>query len=72
MLFRSKREPTADFDQILSATQTRDFSDHERFNRLYSIDNSKYEFADIIINTELYTPPQIADIIISVFQIRGK
>lgn len=67
-----KRESNESFDQILKATQARDFSDHERFNRLYSIDNSNYEFADIIINTELYTPQQIADIIISTFQIRDK
>jgi cytidylate kinase len=41
-----------DIDAALAETNERDEKDHNRFYRLYSIDNNKYDFVDLIIDTE--------------------
>lgn len=53
-----KREG-GDIKQIISFTEMRDAQDTERYKRIYNIDNNKYQFADLIIDTALYTPEQI-------------
>ncbi|MBN1523520.1 MAG: cytidylate kinase family protein [Spirochaetales bacterium] len=40
------------FKTALKETAERDQRDHDRFMKLYSIDNDRYDFADLIINTE--------------------
>jgi cytidylate kinase len=49
------------FDDIAAFTKKRDEHDHARYLRLYNIDNDDYAFADIIIDTGLYTPNEIVD-----------
>ncbi|MDR1148720.1 MAG: cytidylate kinase family protein [Spirochaetaceae bacterium] len=49
------------FDDIAAFTKKRDERDHARYLRLYNIDNDDYAFADLIIDTGLYTPNEIVD-----------
>ncbi len=51
-------------EEIKKATAERDKDDTRRYKELYDIDNSKYDFADIIIDTEKYKPEEIVEIII--------
>lgn len=50
-------------EDILSFTQARDDQDTRRYQELYGIDNNRYEFADLAINTERLNPESIVDII---------
>jgi cytidylate kinase len=58
-----KREG-GDLEQIRSRTTQRDQRDHDRYLRLYGIDNNKYQFVDLVVDTEDRTPEEIADLII--------
>ena len=49
-------------DQI-KATSTRDKRDHDRYKRLYDIDNNDYSLADLVINTDRLDAAEVADII---------
>jgi cytidylate kinase len=49
---------------VAAFTESRDRQDRERYLRLYGIDNDKYEFADLVIETDALLPPTVADIII--------
>ena len=49
-------------DQI-KATSTRDKLDHDRYKRLYDIDNNDYSLADLVINTDRLDAAEVADII---------
>jgi cytidylate kinase len=53
-----------DPEAVAAFTEYRDKQDRERYLRIYGIDNDKYEFADLIIETDDLNPPAIADIII--------
>jgi cytidylate kinase len=53
-----------DPETVAAFTEYRDRQDRERYLRIYNIDNDKYDFADIIIETDGLDPPSIADIII--------
>jgi cytidylate kinase len=53
-----------DPEKIAAFTEYRDKQDHDRYLKIYSIDNNKYEFADLVIETDDLAPPAIADIII--------
>jgi len=55
---------------IAQFTAARDRQDHERYLRIYSIDNDEYSFADLVIDTDKITPPAIAKRIIA--GIKGK
>lgn len=59
----AQREKT-DFDISYKNMMKRDSRDRERFIKLYSIDINDYDFADLIINTEINNQSAIADIII--------
>jgi cytidylate kinase len=48
---------------VLSFTKRRDQLDRERYLLLYGIDNDRYDFADLVINTERMNPERIADVI---------
>ena len=59
----AKREG-GDLEKVAAFTANRDKQDHERYLRIYGIDNEDYGFVDLIIDTNNLTPQQIADVII--------
>ncbi len=50
-------------EEQIVATETRDKKDHDRYLRLYQIDNYNPAPADLIINTERLNENQVVDII---------
>ncbi|MDR2097847.1 MAG: cytidylate kinase family protein [Spirochaetaceae bacterium] len=54
-----------DFDTVAAFTKERDTHDHERYLRLYGIDNDEYGFADLVIDSGIYTPDEIVEQIIA-------
>ena len=59
-----KREG-GDLEEIKRFTSHRDEQDTMRYKKIYNIDNNKYDFADLIIDTSNYSPEQIVDLIIA-------
>ncbi len=53
-----------DLEEIKKFTAFRDSQDSGRYMKLYGIDNNKYDFADLIIDTANYNPEQIVDLIL--------
>jgi len=53
---------------VLAFTRDRDAKDHERYRRIYGIDNDDYSFADLVLNTERFEPKAIVDIIARAFE----
>jgi cytidylate kinase len=51
--------------EVLSFTKRRDELDRERYLSIYGIDNDRYEFADLVINTERMAPERIAEVVIA-------
>jgi len=51
--------------EIAEFTASRDKQDHERYLRIYNINNDDYSFADLIINTDDIDPAQIVRLIIA-------
>lgn len=51
------------YEDVLAFTQSRDAQDTARYGELYGIDNNRYDFADLSINTEHLDPDRIAFII---------
>jgi len=47
-------------EEVSRKTLQRDICDHERYLKLYNIDNDKYDFVDLVIDTALYPPEEIA------------
>lgn len=58
-----KREG-GDLQEIAAFTAQRDNRDNLRYIRIYNINNYKYDFADLVIDTDNITADEIADIII--------
>ena len=52
-------------DYISKFTAERDRQDHERYLRIYNINNDDYSFADIIVDTADLEPPGIVELIIA-------
>lgn len=52
-------------DQTADFTAERDKQDHERYLRIYNINNDDYNFADMIINTDNISPAGVVDQIIT-------
>lgn len=50
-------------DEIAVFTAERDRQDHERYQRIYGIDNDDYSFADIVIDTDTIDVLQIVELI---------
>ncbi|MDR0540445.1 MAG: cytidylate kinase family protein [Spirochaetaceae bacterium] len=48
------------FESIKLFTERRDAEDHERYLRIYNIDNDNYQFVDIIIDAGKYNAEEIA------------
>lgn len=53
-----------DLQEIKSFTAMRDSEDSRRYLKLYNIDNNKYDFCDLVIDTANYNPEQIVDLIL--------
>ena len=51
--------------EIEEFTAFRDKQDHERYLRIYKIDNDDFSFADLVIDTDEVGPEEIADRIIA-------
>ncbi len=51
-------------EKVLEETRARDHRDHERYKKLYDINNDDYDFVDLVVNTEKFPPEEIADMII--------
>jgi len=62
-----KREKTS-YEDIEEFTLKRDRNDHERYLKLYGINNDDYEFADLIIETDDLSIEEIAEKIITNFK----
>ena len=50
---------------IMEFTASRDRQDHERYLRIYNIDNDDYSFADLVIDTDGIGAGEIAHLIIA-------
>ena len=50
---------------IAQFTAARDRQDHERYLRIYNIDNDDYSFVDLVIDTDNIEPPEIVKLIIA-------
>ena len=51
-------------EAVAAFTAERDAQDHNRYIRIYNIDNNNYEFADVVIDTNNLNPDEIAQLII--------
>lgn len=60
-----------DLQKIKDFTAMRDSEDSRRYLKLYQIDNNKYDFCDMIIDTANYNPEQIVDLILAELKKRG-
>ncbi|MDR3191670.1 MAG: cytidylate kinase family protein [Treponema sp.] len=58
-------------EDVQAFTAERDRQDHERYLRIYHIDNDDYDFADLIIDTDDRSPDSIARLIIAGADNRG-
>lgn len=58
-------------EDIEQFTAMRDREDSRRYKELYGIDNNDFSFADLRIDTSLYTPEQIVRIILQEAEARG-
>ncbi len=55
-------------EEKIRETEERDRLDRARYQRIYGIDNDDYRQADLVINTDVYTPTEIVDQIIEKLQ----
>jgi cytidylate kinase len=58
-----KREG-GDLEDVAAFTAERDRQDHERYLRIYNIDTNNWDFVDLVIDTDIFTPEQIVEKII--------
>ncbi len=58
-------------EEIANFTRMRDTEDSARYKKLYDIDNNDYTFVDLIIDTALYNPEQIVEIILQTLDQKG-
>lgn len=61
---RIQKREGGDYQQKLQETLDRDKKDSARYKRIYGIDNNDISIADLVIDTEKYTPEEIAELII--------
>jgi cytidylate kinase len=62
---RIKKREGGESSAVLAFTKRRDEIDRERYLSIYGIDNDRYDFADLVINTERMTPERIADVVVA-------
>ena len=51
-------------EEVTAFTEERDRQDRGRYLRIYNIDTDDYSFADLIINTDIFAPQEIVDMIV--------
>lgn len=59
------------YEENRNFTVLRDAEDSRRYRALYSIDNTDFSFADLIVNTENYTPDEIVNIILEKLEAKA-
>lgn len=57
--------------EIMKFTAMRDSEDTRRYKELYSIDNTDYSFADLIVDTETMLPEEICEKILQLLEKKG-
>jgi cytidylate kinase len=62
---RIKKREGGTLEEVAAFTAERDRQDHERYLRIYNIDNDSYGFADLMIDTDNSDPMEIAASIIA-------
>ena len=60
-----------DLEKIKEFTAMRDSEDSRRYKKLYDIDNNKYDFCDLIIDTANYNPEQIVNLNLDELKKKG-
>jgi cytidylate kinase len=60
----AKREG-GDIASVAAFTAERDRQDHDRYLRIYNIDNNDYKFIDLVIDADNLKPDQIAQLIVT-------
>lgn len=68
---RIAQRENKDVKVALHETEERDRKDHDRFYKLYGIDNNKYNFADLIVDTERGDQYYVTDTIVRHIEQRG-
>jgi cytidylate kinase len=68
---RIARRENKDVTMASRETDERDRKDHNRFYRLYGIDNDIYDFADIVVDTEQGDQHYVTETIIRYVRERG-
>ena len=56
---------TKSIQEVRDETRERDLRDHNRYLRLYEINNDQYDFVDLLIDVSTLTPDEIADRIVA-------
>lgn len=59
------------FEHNREFTSMRDAEDARRYHELYSIDNTNFSFADLIVDTEINSPDQIVQFILEKLEAKG-
>jgi CMP/dCMP kinase len=57
-----------DLGKKLAFTRNRDADDHRRYLTIYGIDNDDLSAADLVINTELWKPEAIVEIVVAALE----
>lgn len=60
-----------DLEEIKAFTDMRDREDTKRYKDLYDIDNNNYGFCDLVVDTALYNPEEIVNIILTKLEEKG-
>ena len=68
---RIQKREGGDIEKIKADTNLRDLEDTRRYKELYGIDNTKYEKADLIIDTDNLVPENIVEKILDELYARG-
>lgn len=68
---RIQKREGGDIEKIKADTDLRDMEDTRRYKELYGIDNTKYEKADLIIDTDDLAPEKIVDKILDELYAEG-
>lgn len=67
---RIQQREGGSIEDVLAKTRERDHRDRNRYLKLYNIDNDDTSQADLVINTEKYTPTEIRAMIVEAAQKR--
>jgi cytidylate kinase len=68
---RIQKREGGDYHAVLQRMLERDEQDHDRYLRLYGIDNNDYDFVNLVLDTTDLTPEQEAELILNAARERG-